>query len=78
MPEQYTKVEIIQPKWDAEKWASKTFQALFGIAVKTLILWWFFAAWFPGLGYTYWQLVLPVFAISILLGRGSWTPRQIK
>ena len=70
MPESYIKAEIVRPRWTPEEWAQKITQALLALALLTLIVWWFFAAWFPTLGFTYWQLVLPVFVFRQLIGRG--------
>lgn len=77
MSETYIKAEIIRPKWKAEDWVGNISGALFSVALITLIVFWFFASWFPALGYTYWQLVLPVFAIRLLFGRGP-IGRQLK
>ena len=77
MSEQYTKVEIIERKWNAEDWGTNLFAYLLSLAVLTLITWWFFATWFPELGYTYWQLVLPVFVFRALISRKGISPRKI-
>lgn len=77
MAEQYTKVEIIERKWNTEDWGTNLFAYLLSLAVLTLITWWFFATWFPELGYTYWQLVLPVFAFRALISRKGISPRKI-
>lgn len=39
------------------------------MGIRVLLLWWFFAAWFPEWGLTYWQLILPVFAWRALNGK---------
>lgn len=39
------------------------------LAILVLLVWWFFAAWFPELGITYWQLVLPVYVYRALNSR---------
>ena len=44
MPENYIKAEIVQPHWEPEKCFAKIFAAFFGVAFRTLIVWWFFAA----------------------------------
>lgn len=68
MKEQYVKAEIVRPK----RPLPEQFGALLGdlalLAFRVLIVWWFFAAWFPELGLTYWQLVLPVYAVRALVG----------
>lgn len=78
MPENYIKAEIVQPHWEPEKWFAKIFAAFFGVAFRTLVVWWFFAAWFPEIGLTFWQLVLPVYAIRTLFGNTPFTPRMLK
>ena len=77
MSETYIKAEIITPKWTADKWVSKIYQALLSTAVSVLILWWFFAAWFPQLGLTYWQLVLPFYAARVVFSGSKFVPRQL-
>ena len=67
MPESYIKAEIVRPKWSFEDFASNLFAGLIGLALRTLVVWWFFAAWFPELGLTYWQLILPVYAARMLI-----------
>ena len=47
------------------------------LALRVLVVWWFFATWFPQLGYTYWQLVLPVFAVRFMLSGFAWHPRRL-
>lgn len=64
--ESYTKVEIIRPKFTPEDWTKKIIQLLITLALTTLLVWWFFTAWLPELGLTYWQLVLPVFVVRQL------------
>lgn len=67
MPETYIKAEIVRPKWTPEEWFAKILTALLNLALITLIVFWFFASWYPELGLTYWQLVLPVYAIRNLI-----------
>lgn len=66
MPETYIKAEIVRPKWTAEEWVTKIISAVLNLAIITLVVFWFVATWFPEYGLTYWQLVLPVFALRIL------------
>lgn len=40
----------------------------FVLALRTLVVWWAVAVWFPQLGLTYWQLILPVYAFKMLTG----------
>lgn len=77
MSESYIKAEIVRPKWKAEDWAGNLFGGVLALALRTLIVWWFFAAWYPELGLTYWQLVLPVYAVRMLLVN-SPIGRQLK
>jgi hypothetical protein len=77
MSESYIKAEIVRPKLSATEAFTQLFGSLFNLAIRTLILWWFFAAWFPELGLTYWQLVLPVFAVRTLISRAP-IGRQLK
>lgn len=64
MPEHYIKAEIVRtwPKggW---KWFEMLLAEVIELALKTLFVWWFFAAWFPTLGLTFWQLALPVYVV---------------
>ena len=69
MSEQYIKAEIVRPKRPAVEVFGTVLGNLLWFAIIVLIVWWFFAAWFPQFGLTYWQLVLPVYAIRILIGR---------
>ena len=71
MSEQYTKVEIIRTPWNAERWATNILTAVLNLALATLIVWWFTTAWFPEKGWTYWQLILPVFVAKLITGRGE-------
>lgn len=67
MSESYIKAEIVRPKWSPEDWFTKILGAILSLALITLVLFWFVASWFPQLGLTYWQLVLPVFAFRLLI-----------
>ncbi|MGP9488901.1 hypothetical protein CIK76_05005 [Glutamicibacter sp. BW80] len=78
MAEQYSKVEVVTPALNGEGWFGKVFAAIFMLALRTLIVWWFVAAWFPEIGLTFWQLVLPVYAIRTLFGNTPFTPRMLK
>ena len=77
MSETYIKAEIVRPKWTPEDWLAKIIGAVLGIAVATLVLFWFVATWFPHLGLTYWQLVLPVFTFRYLISQ-PLVGRQLK
>lgn len=54
------------------------FATVFGLAVRTLVVWWAVAAWFPEYGLTYWQLVLPVYAARMLFGDSGEVKRTFK
>lgn len=69
MPESYIKAEIVRPKRPVEETIGTVIGGLLWLAFCVLIVWWFVATWFPELGWTYWQLVLPVYAFRILNGR---------
>jgi len=77
MPETYIKAEIVRPRWTTEDWVEKIAGAILSIALVTLVLFWFIATWFPEYGLTYWQLILPVFTLKLLIGRGP-IGRQLK
>jgi hypothetical protein len=67
LSESYIKAEIVRPKWTAEEWVTKILSAILNLALITLVLFWFVATWFPQLGLTYWQLILPVYTIRSLI-----------
>lgn len=77
------KVEIVSPVHKGlpktEWWAKLLVALLIALPIKTLFFFWFFASWFPQLGLTFWQLLLPVYLASIafrpVLGiKGRWIP----
>ena len=78
MSEQYIKAEIVKPKPTAENWFSQLISGLLMTAFRVLIVWWFVAAWFPDLGLTFWQLVLPVYAARLVFGDPIPQPRILK
>jgi len=71
------KVEIVRPKWTSEEWGERIAGSILNIAILTLVVFWFFASWFPELGLTYWQLVLPVSAFRFLISH-PLIGRQLK
>lgn len=77
MSEQYIKAEIVTPRWTTEKWIGNVLSGFFMTALRTLVVWWFVAAWFPELGFTFWQLVLPVYAARMIFGNNAPHPRQL-
>lgn len=68
MSESYIKAEIVRPKLSGVEAFMQLLTVLFGLASRVLIVWWFAAAWLPELGLTYWQMVLPVYAVRCLVG----------
>lgn len=77
MKETYSKVEIIRPKRSGPEQFGAIVGSLFLLALRTLIVWWAIAAWFPELGITYWQAILPVYAVRALLGSHPAHVRQL-
>ena len=77
MKETYSKVEIIRPKRTAAEQFGGLVGNLFLLAFRTLIVWWAIAAWFPELGITYWQAILPVYAVRALFGSHPAHVRQL-
>lgn len=77
MAESYIKAEIVRPKWTPEDWVARTIGAFLSLALTTLVLFWFVATWLPQYGLTYWQLVLPVFTLRLLIAR-PLIGRQLK
>lgn len=77
MSETYIKAEIVRPKSSLEDTITDILTGLLVLAMRTLIIWWAAAVWVPDLGLTYWQLVLPVYAVRALVGRGP-LGRQMK
>jgi hypothetical protein len=75
--ETYVKAEIVRPKRPMPEQIGAIIGGLIWLAFSVLIVWWFFAAWHPQLGLSYWQLVLPVYAFRILTGRAPFG-RQLK
>lgn len=69
------KVELVSPAPAPHKAWRLLLQLLFGLMLRVLIVFWFFASWYPELGLTVWQLILPVY-ISMWIFRGV-TSRQI-
>lgn len=70
-------VEVVSPyKHDSELWG-KIAGSFVALAIRALVVWWAVAVWFPELGITYWQAILPVYAVRMLVGR-SWSPRSVK
>lgn len=77
MSESYIKAEIVRPKWSPEDWVTKIVGAVLSLGLTTFLVWWFVATWFPQFGWTYWQLVLPVFTLRFLIAR-PLIGRQLK
>lgn len=81
MTENYTKVEIVKPVKDFSP-AAHFVSSLVMLAIRVLVVWWAVASFFPELGLTYWQLILPVWALRLLFGPTSaemaTLPRHIR
>jgi len=77
MSETYIKAEIIRPKPSLEENVTEVFKGLFGLAYRVLFVWWAVAVWFPEFGITYWQAVLPVYAVRMLTGNMFPIGRQL-
>lgn len=77
MSETYIKAEIVRPKPNLEDTITDLLAGLLVLAMRTLVVWWFVAVWFPELGLTYWQLILPIYAVRALIGRAP-IGRQVK
>lgn len=69
------KVEQVVPM---QGWVSEALTVVFGLAARVLIVWWAVAVWFPQLGLTYWQLVLPVYAVRMLITSNPHRLRTFK
>jgi len=65
-------VEVVNPKLNASEAWGRILGSLFGLAYRVLFIWWALAVWYPELGLTYWQLILPVYAVRMLVGRASF------
>lgn len=78
MSESYIKAEIVKPKKDAAGIFADIIAGVFLLALRTLVVWWAIAAWFPEYGITYWQAILPVYAIRMLTGNTFTLGRTVK
>jgi hypothetical protein len=65
-------VEVVNPKLSGTEAWTRIVAGLFGLAFRVLFVWWAVAVWFPELGLTYWQLILPVYAVRMLVGNASF------
>ena len=63
-----TQVEVVNPNLTGSEWFGRVISGMFLLAYRILFIWWAVAVWFPEIGLTYWQLVLPVYAARCLLG----------
>jgi hypothetical protein len=66
-----TQVEIVNPKLSGKEAVERLIGSLLGLAYRVLFVWWAVAVWFPDLGVTYWQIILPVYAVRMLIGNAS-------
>jgi hypothetical protein len=60
------KVEIVKPAGDPKQAGASIVRWLFSWNLRTLVVFWFVATWFPEWGLTYWALLLPVYIASWL------------
>lgn len=60
-------VEIVKPPQSAPEFIGSLVGGLVGLSLRVLIIWWAVAVWFPEFGLTFWQLVLPVYALRMLV-----------
>lgn len=77
MKETYTKVEIIRPHRPAAEQFGIFLTSLATLAFRVLFVWWAIAAWFPEYGITYWQAILPVYAVRALITQAPTHVRQL-
>lgn len=61
------KAELVQKRHTAPEAIGKIIGYIAGFCLRVLIIWWAVATWFPELGLTYWELMLPVYAIRTLI-----------
>lgn len=66
-----TQVEVVNPKLTGKEAAERLISSLLGLAYRVLFVWWAVAVWFPELGITYWQIILPVYAVRMLIGNAE-------
>ena len=71
-------VEIVKPAQSWPEVLGDLIGGLFGLAVRVLFVWWAIAVWFPVLGLTYCQIVLPVYALRVLILPGPQFKRLQK
>ena len=77
MSQHIIQAEIVRPHRPAAEQFGTFLAALFWLAFRVLIIWWALAAWFPQLGITYWQAILPVYAIRCLVSSQTIIGRQL-
>lgn len=70
------KVELVRPYTQRQFW-NEFFGSFVGMGIRVLFVWWAVAAWFPELGLTYWQLILPVYAFRMLTVTAPFRGRTI-
>lgn len=77
MKETYAKVEIVRPHRTTAEQLGDIAGNLVMLAIRTLVVWWAIAAWFPEYGITYWQAILPVYAVRALITQRPSHIRQL-
>jgi hypothetical protein len=60
-------VEIVKPDLTTSEAISELIGSLAGLGLRIFFIWLAVSEWFPQLGLTYWQLVLPVYAVRMLI-----------
>lgn len=70
------KVEVVKPYRRLELRTEMIF-AFIAMLLRTLFVWWAVAAWFPELGITYWQAILPVMALRMMFNNPSYKGRPV-
>jgi hypothetical protein len=70
------KVEIVKPYRQREL-PIEILLDFIAIGIRTLFVWWTVAAWFPELGITYWETILPVYALRMMFNNPSYKGRVI-
>lgn len=61
------KVEVVAAAPSSITYA--IFVSLFALAYRTLFVWWALAVFFPEWGLTFWSLLLPVYALHVLISQ---------
>ena len=60
-------VEVVLKKLTPKQYRAQLTARAIMLAIRVLVVWWAAASFFPELGLTYWQIILPVFALRALI-----------